>query len=307
MPSYASSLVRLLVAVPLLVAIAGCAGERSDAGAPVPGVVSPGVDQVWEQQAGVDPAVLQAWADFPVDRKPRPILLLGPAVRESGYHTDEAKIAFATGRLQLAAALPAGPAAIATTLPDGVYELPAVTAAQAYEQLRAVGSPQNAPDATPTPLRITKVTLGTASFDTDRGALTLPAWLFEAPDSFEPLAVPALAASAFWKHDAVVSPSFAEASVLSADGLTLSVQLPAPHPTACPGEPLLRYVAEVAESGSAVAVGVRSEVISIQPGARRDDCGYDMMLRSAQYEVKLAAPLGNRVLLGPGGGPVPVG
>lgn len=302
MPSYASCLVRSLVAVPLLLVIAGCAGERGDVVDVGPGIVQP----VGEVQ-GVEPGVLLAWAEFPVDRKPRPIVLLGQPVLESGYHTDDGKIAVATGRLQLDAALPVGPAAITTTLPDGVYELPSVSAEQAYEQLRALGSPKNAPDASPAPLRITKVSLGTASFRTDRGALTLPAWLFEAPDSFEPLAVPALAASAFWTYGEIGYPSFSGPTTLSADGLTLTVQLPAPHPTACPGDPLLRYVAEVVESGSAVAVGVRSEVISIQPGARRDDCGYDLMLRTAQYEVKLAAPLGNRVLLGPGGGPVPVG
>jgi hypothetical protein len=255
----------------------------------------------------VDPAVLDAWRNFPVTRTPRPILLLGEPLRETGYHTDDAKMAVATGRYELATTLPSTqPATSTATLPDGTFQLPIISAAQAYERLRGTGNPANAPGESPAPLQITRVELGTASFHTDRGALDLPAWLFHAPDSREPLAWPAPHPDAFWRLGDLPFAWDACDGRLAADAVTLTVTMPAPHPGACPGDPIYRYDPVVVEESTFVAVGVRPEIVSIAPGPRQDDCGYDLVLRMQQYTVTLATPLGNRVLVSSSGMPAAV-
>jgi hypothetical protein len=281
--------------------LAGCAPARSRGGeAGIGDPPGPG-------QSGVDPAILEAWRDFPVTRTPRPILLLGAPLRETGYHTGDAKLAVATGRYKLATTLPSTqPATSTATLPDGTFPLPIITAAQAYESLRGSGNPANAPDANPAPLLITRVELGMVPFPTDRGALDLPAWLFHAPESFEPLAWPAPHPDAFWHLGDLTFAGDTSDGRLAADTITLTVSMPAPNPGACPGDPIYRHHPVVLEESTAVAVGVRREIVSIAPGPRRDDCGYDLMLRVQPYTVTLAAPLGKRVLVSNSGEPVAV-
>jgi hypothetical protein len=280
--------------------LTGCGrgvGAGGDGGRVPTGLAEPGWD--------VDPAVLDAWRDFPVGRAPRPILLLGQPLRETGYHTGDAKLAVNTGRFELAATLPADqPATVNVTLPDGEFPLPIIPAAQAYDGVRGTGKPGNAPDANPKPLRITRVELGTASYDTDRGKLNLPAWLFHAPDSFEPLAWPAPRPEAFWRLGDLTYPS--TDARLAADGVTLTVTMAAPHPQACPGDPIYRHIPVVVESKTAVAVGLRREVVTVEPGPRRTDCMYDAMLRTQPYTFGLAVPLGNRVLVTSEGVPASV-
>jgi hypothetical protein len=276
--------------------LVGCGRPAGDGGS-VPMESEPGWD--------VDPAVLDAWRDFPVDRAPRPVVLLGQPLRETGYHTDDAKLAVATGRFDLAATLPAGqPATVTVTLPDGDVPLPIIPAAQAYERVRGLGKPENAAGANPTPLRITRVELGTAPYDTDRGQVNLPAWLFHAPDSFEPLAWPAPRPEVFWRLGELNYPGMQ--ARLAADGVTLTVTMAAPNPQACPGEPIFRHLPVVVESRTAVAVGVRREVVAVESGTRRTDCMSDLMLRSQPYDLTLAAPLGDRVLVGSDGAPAAV-
>lgn len=290
--------------VALASVLTGCAQPGTqDVGDPLPGVGS----AAGAPATGIDPAVLDAWRDFPVNRQPRPVVLLVAALRETGYRNDAAKLAVATGRYQLATKMPAThPATVTVKLPDGTFPLPVIGAAQAFERVRSTGKPENAPDATPAPLRITKVELGSAPFQTDRGLLTLPAWLFHAPDSMEPLAWPAVHPDSFWRFgDQSVTGDVGNGR-LAADGVTLTVSLPAPNPNTCPGDPVQRYVPVAVEKDTAVAVGVRVENVTTAPGTRRDDCGYDMMLRLQDYTFKLTAPLGNRVVIGSSGGPLAV-
>ncbi|MEU8004849.1 hypothetical protein AB0B66_27125 [Catellatospora sp. NPDC049111] len=283
-----------LAAGPLaaLLVLAGCAPVPSPEPAgtvPLVGAASPAADAA---------AQLARFAGFPVDRRPRPILLLGSRVREFGYTTGDAKIAMSQGRLKLQAQLPDGPATVGAVLSDGAFELPAISSRQAYELLAAVGDPKSAPDVSPPPLLITKVALGTAEFATDRGPRMLPAWLFTAPESIQPLAVAALADTAFWpvEHaDGVLNPAG-----LAADGVTLTLRLPAPGPP-CPGEPVREHTAEVVESAQAAVVRLRIAVVSPAATAGGEGCVRDAMLRTALYTVRLAQPLGNRVLLGASG------
>jgi hypothetical protein len=296
MPLIDLRLARLLSVMPLLALAAGCAPAGTSA-----------VGGSWptSEVVGGDAAQLAAWADFPIGRKPRPIILIGEVVRQAGYRSDSAKIAAMTGRFELGVALPAAPATVRVTLPDGAFSFPAITAQQAYETVRASGKPANAPDASAPPVKLTAVRLGTAAFAGDRGKLTLPAWLFDGPELLEPLAVPALPASAFWRpgefHLSVTDPA-----TIDGDGVTLTVMLPAADPGACPGYPIMRYTAISAESPAAVAVGLRKEVATIAPGTRVENCGGDLMLRMAPYVIELAAPLGGRIVVGPDGQPIPV-
>lgn len=276
-----------LLAAPLLV-LAGCA--------PVP-ARSPGtaVPPVAEASMTADVAArLARFADFPVDRKPRPILLLGGRVQEYGYTSGDAKIAMSQGKLKLQAELPDSPATVSAVLADGTFELPAITSRQAYDMLVAVGDPASAPDADPPPLVVTKVALGTAEFRTDRGPRLLPAWLFTAPESIQPLTVAALADTAFWPVES--TDGVMGSAGLAADGLTLTVRLATPPPP-CPGEPTHEYAAEAVETAKAAAVVLR--IVATSPAATPGSggCVRDAMLRTAEYTVRLAQPLGNRVLL----------
>ncbi|MEU8079006.1 hypothetical protein AB0B31_26635 [Catellatospora citrea] len=280
-----------LLAVPLLV-LAACAP------APGPGAAAPLVGEAAAPDDVRD--LLARFADFPVDRTPRPIVLFHGTVKESGYTSDDAKIAMSQGRLELRTTLPGSPATVRVALPDGTVELPAISARQAYDRLVAVGDPAGAPGASPPPLQVTKVALGEAEFGTDRGPMTLPAWLFTAPESLQPLAVAALADDAFWP----VEPTgeLLTATGLAADGMTLTVRLPAPD-VPCPGQPVTEYAAEAVESATAVAVRLR--IVATSPAATPGggvDCARDAMMRFAQYPVRLARPLGNRLLLSASGG-----
>jgi hypothetical protein len=60
------------------------------------------------------------------------------------------------------------------------------------------------------------------------------------------------------------------------------------------------------ESTTAVAVGVRSEIVSVAPGPPRDDCGYRAIARTAEYRLRLTAPLGDRLLVDSDGAVIPV-
>ncbi len=288
-------------AAALAVTLAGCARGTGMARSGDGATVAP------QAPGDLDPAVLDGWRDFPVSRVPRPILLIDPPPRETGYRTGDAKLAVSMGRYDLAAPLPSGgPATVEVHLPEGTFGLPVITAQQAYDRMRATGNAANFPGTEPVPLRITQVELGTAPFRTDRGEFTLPAWLFHAPDSFDPLAWPALHPDAFWRLGDLPPAGSTSDGHLAADGVTLTVTMPAPYPGACPGDPIYTYDPVLAESGTTVVVGVRPRVVSTAPGSHRDDCGYDAMLRLQPYQIRLAAPLGNRVLVSQSGGPVPV-
>ncbi|WP_155372621.1 hypothetical protein [Catellatospora vulcania] len=275
-----------LLAVPVLV-LAGCAR------APEPALAVP---MVGEATAPADAeALLAQFADFPVERTPRPILLFSGRVMEYGYTSGDAKIAVSLGRLALRAELPDSPATVRATLHDGAFELPAISARQAYDMLLAVGDPKSAPDANPAPLAITKVTLGEAEFSTDRGLRKLPAWLFTAAESFQPIAVLALADTAFWPAERMKG-AMGPAG-LAADGVTLTVRLTTPGPP-CPGRLANQYEAEVVESAKAALVRLR--IVATPPAASPgtpEGCARFAKLYTEEFTVRLAQPLGNRVLL----------
>jgi hypothetical protein len=131
-------------------------------------------------------AALRLWRTFPVQAKPRPIVLLrGENVLDppSGFRTGQAKLAYIQGRFVLRAPLPPGPATA------GGFRL--VSAAAAYRSLAPLGRPGLAEVP---PLIVTAVHLGTATFMTDRGPVRLPTWQFSFQGVTDPASVRAVAA-----------------------------------------------------------------------------------------------------------------
>ncbi|HEY2949903.1 MAG TPA: hypothetical protein VGJ53_16135 [Micromonosporaceae bacterium] len=250
---------------------------------------------------------LEAWRDFPVDQRPRPIVLIGDPLVEPGYRTGEAKTAVGAGRLELAATQPEAPPTVPVDLPDGHFDMPVLPAADAIDQIRRAGDP----NAAVKPLRVTGVELGAAEFRTDRGRLHLPAWLLHAPDALGPLAWPAVDTSVLWPYKAVFGTPHSRmiaagnGGALDADGVTLTLRLPAPH-APCPGNPTERTVVELTESSTAVEVELRTEPGSPAADSPRPDCATWGALTLADYTIRLTAPLGNRVVVDPAGNPLPV-
>jgi hypothetical protein len=217
-----------------------------------------------------------------------------PKLPDGGFADADAKEAALAGRYELAAVLPAGPPpTVRVTLPDGAVELPSITAQDAVDALSAV---QIEPSGNT--LRITRVELGTVTFDSDRGPLPLPAWLFTADGAKGPIAWPAIADSVFWPREPtdLVMTGVAHRG---ADPRTVQVTLAAPPGQGCPGDPRSRYEPAVLESPSAVVVGLRAVPDGVVPGTPVPDCAVPAVGRTAEYSVTLASPLGGRVLLAP--------
>lgn len=291
-------------------ALSGCGREGSAIGdGPGQAVGGPG----GALPSGPDGSVLEAWRDFPAGRHPRPIVLMGSRIQDAGYTTGQAKMAAVAGAYHLVTRLPdPPPATVPVTLPDGTVRLPTIDAASALDLLRGRGGSSGVvrPKITPSaPLAITDIEYGTASFLTDRGPRTLPAWLFHTADEIGPTAVLALAPEAVWPLDGAARPvpialSLTHATV-SADGLTLTVTLAA-APEPCPGQPIVRYAGVAVESSTAVAVGLTGTVTGTRSPVPGRPCAQALVYRTAAYRIHLAAPLGGRVLLDSAGKIIPV-
>lgn len=278
-PSYRKVPVALLAVLALLVAGCGSGGGRLGE------VVT----------LGGDPAgALARWRTFPAGADPRPLVLVTSAVSGpfSSAGPDRSKESLVASTVDLAASLPASPAIV------GGY--PVVPPKQAVERLRAV---VKLDASTNTPLRILSVALDRADFDTDRGRRRLPAWRFDLEPFHERVWVVAVDAPALWSHrpERAHDPGF-PATVLS-DGRTLTYQfLGAREDSGFCG---VRYTAGATESPSAVVIEVRGVDTGepLPPGAVSGACPAAVR---RTVTVRLAAPLGGRVLLTADGAPVAV-
>lgn len=224
------------------------------------------------------------WGGFPVHRKPRPIVLLHgmPAFRRRhGKPTDVKPPTLPTDPP------PIGPTA-EVRLWDGMAVLPTIDARTALTAMAAK-------TAVP-PLRITRVDFGAAQFDTDRGQLTLPAWLFYPENTADPLMWPALDPKVFWHFDKTQGDEPSGSRVTKVDGLKLTVLLPFPNEP-CQGKPAPQYHGEARESDTSVMVAAIPE--------HATGCAPDSSTL-APFDVTLARPLGNRVLVDGAGRPIPV-
>lgn len=208
----------------------------------------------------------EAWARFPADREPRPLVLLGPAARPGGFPDGQTKMAFLRGAVQAAPGFPA-----------------AVLQAMRQEPAGYAGPP----------LRLTTATLGTAEFATDRGRQELPAWQVRARHVPEPMWVldPAIIELTWQPPEPAPVGWQGSAATLDPGGCTLTM--------AFTGSPHVSYPdVDVLESGAAVAVlPVPSQ---LAPG------WYTTVGQRREVTVTLDRPLGVRVLLDGRGSPVMV-
>lgn len=227
---------------------------------------------------------LHAWAGFPVQRSPRPLVLLhgdvlGP---DDGFPTTAAKDAYGNGEINAPASWPATPASS--------MGYPIVGASGAFKKLTTSRTSSH-PIGTPPPLSTTGVQLGTGQFLTDRGYRTLPAWIFSFSGVDNPAKVLAVGPSAIYSAAVTrggTSPAQMSATVDAGGRHLVANFAGAPAGT---GPCTASYTLAIRESKQAVAV----ELISHTHGSPYASCFKIAYLRHATAE--LTAPLGARVVV----------
>ncbi|HKO26518.1 MAG TPA: hypothetical protein VJU80_03605 [Solirubrobacteraceae bacterium] len=244
-------------------------------------------------------AALALWRAFPVSANPRPIVPLGEGLvidPSTGFPDEAAKIAYEEGRFALHARLPGSVGSFG--------RFTEISATAAYHRLRAIAVHER--DKVP-PLIVTGVDIGTATFETDRGRMRLPAWRFFFKGVANPASVLALG-----RPDLFVPPpphrfgppgpgnSIEASAKVSPSGKTITLSFvggPAGH---APCDDSYR-VSAVADR-RAVAFTITTIAVPVPPG---EACPAIGLIRTAV--VHLRRPLGARVLVSASdGGAVPV-
>ncbi len=286
---------RRAVLVLVVLALAGC-GSRGAAKNATPPVTAPAPTSTTSTTTPI-PATdrsaledaLQTWTSFPVHASPRPLVLTTDPVAApaSGFATDDAKEAFLSGLFTAPARLPAAPSEA------GGYEVVgAVGAVGALAFMRASGSRAPGQTHPPSPLVVDAVRFGSASFGTDRGRRTLPAWFFSFRGVQDPSAVLAVAPSLRF-FPAGVTPGTAQLDArIAPDGRTLTVTFTGSPPG--PGPCGLDYTIDQLATDTAVAITVRP-LAHEPPLPPHVACPLIGAIR--HQAVTLAAPLGDRVLV----------
>ena len=147
----------------------------------------------------------------------------------------------------------------------------------------------------PAPLPITSLRLSAALFATDRGRVSLPAWLVTFDGVPDPVRVLAVAPGSRFASPSSATrlPSTVVAQVGTADEATVVLTVPGSPSRSGPCG--ATYRADVAESPVAVAVDVTE---MSRPASRtHGDVVCTGIAVDRQLTVKLAAPLGDRVLV----------
>jgi hypothetical protein len=241
---------------------------------------------------------LSLWQDFPAQSSPRPLVLAGPAIVNpaNGFPIGDDKLAYISGHFT-----------VATTLPGGSstwQQQPLITAAQALADLRNSGEGS----LTGASLSIMAVTLSTATFSTDRGRRSLPAWAFRFAGVRDPASVLAIAPANRWPKTPPPSQdpeSFAARIAPGGHTVTLTFIGAAAGTGPCDAQ----YAADIAQSSTAVVVSVR-EIPSAtsQPAPSGDVAmGCDDVGYRRELTVTLTPGLGGRVLIDSYGAPIPAG
>jgi hypothetical protein len=240
---------------------------------------------------------LVAWQGFPADRVPRPIVLLDDLPRSPGFSDNDAKIAAVCHRFAPPAQPlpPDVPASASASWADGTAATySAISASEAYAAMSIVpASMKGAECDAAVPLAATAARLGTFGFNTDRGTAQMSAWLFTFPGALGEIGYPAIAESAFWGK--VKTVGFGSGTTVSADGLVLNFWFYGAPSGNGPCD--ANYTAAVAESVSAVAIAMQ-----MMPGqAQSGDVACPAIAQSRSVTVKLARPLGGRVVIAASG------
>ena len=186
------------------------ASSASTTALPPPNVGEETADALMPKDVVVDP---EQWSRFPATADPRPLVLTEQYVIEQvgqrGYiDNEDAKAAVGSGAIDLPADIPVSP------LTAGGFPLLSATDAVA-RNYRRLGSDPNSPR-----VGATKVALGIAPFQTDRGPQELPAWRLTFPNVEGSVAILAVADSAIFEWTGIGS---TEQAKLSADGRTITL------------------------------------------------------------------------------------
>ena len=260
----------------------------TETGAPSPRSSKPGT------ASGTGPQhALQLWSNFPVGANPRPLVLTGDEVQEPGFHTDAGKMAFLAGDFALAAHLP--------TPPTHALGFPIRSAASALTELRGKHPPseQSAPD------KITGVRLTTSPFSTDRGVRALPAWAFTLQGATAPAYVLAVEPNVRWPHTTVPATAPADPTqvtvTIGSDDRHLTFDFYAGGlPGTGPCE--ANYAAHITQSTTAIVIQISQLPAPSGPSAVQT-CTAD--LHSRTVTTTIGQGVGNRVLIGATGAPLP--
>ena len=232
---------RGLVAIAAVsVLLSGCASSNAQL---APGHSQPTAD------------ALNLWKDFPADSSARPLVLTGPTIDDpsTGFPPGDDKLAYMSGQFTMATALPGGSSTW--------HQQQLITADQALAELRSSG--QGAP-LTSAALSVTAVQLGTATFSTDRGQRSLPAWVFRFAGVSDPASVLAIGAANRWPK--VPRPSQENgnlAAKIAPDGDTVTITFIGASAGTGPCE--AQYAADTAQSDTAVVVFGKGTASGHQP------------------------------------------
>jgi hypothetical protein len=234
-----------------------------------------------------------AWADFPVNATPRPVVLLGQVIDDphTGFHDGDSKLAYIEGRLKLATTLPDAPAT-----QDG-YELRSAAAA-----VHLMQNPEGKNAPTSATLQITDIQLVEHIFPTDRGERALPAWQFGIAGVDDPAFVLAIAPSE--QFDPVPGRGDGGPSItVGADGRDLTVPFIARHTSTGPCDAGFTQTLQVIETPNVVVLNVQT--IIEQPSAAPSPAACGLVGHIPQPDpgqpatrtVSLDHPLGARVVI----------
>ncbi len=238
-------------------------------------------------------AALAAWRDFPANANPRRIIIFNRSLDHfgpSGFSSEpDRKIVWVCNKFVLAGSIRLTDTAPfrASAGPSATY--PSIGSARAYSELMA-GRPQTTQQpecATSRPFVIATVRWANAGFPTDRGTMTMSAWLFDLAEVDAYLAYSAVDPSAFWGGG--VTAAEGRGGRISADGRTVKIAVGNAEPGPCGTD----YTASAAESESAVAVAVKAYPHA-SPG---QPVICPLVYRVSYIAIKLKAPVGGRVLL----------
>lgn len=230
-------------------------------------------------------AALDAWASFPVERSPRPIVLTSDPVTApaSGFPSTSSKEAFARGSFVEPSALPEAPASA------GGY--PVIGALDAFGVMRDEGSPPGGGPASPIePLSINRIEFGSSTFSTDRGVLNLPAWMFFFDGLPEPAAVLAVAPEARFDTPAESRHRLSLDASVEPDDRTVTVRFVGEREGT--GPCTADYTIDHAESSTGVAIRVLEHPHPPNEGVACTALGY-----MRQATIRLEEPIGSRVLI----------
>ena len=214
-----------------------------------------------------------------------------------GFSSDEAKEAFGNGNLVYTGPPPSGtPAGVITWADGSKTKVPVLSEAQVFSALKNNVEWGRCPGCKTTPLAVTGAQPASMPFPTNRGGASVPAWAFTIDGANGPVSQAAIPPGSYVLEDSVRPPAenlaplgtafvgTAEADLWDDDGRTLEVML-----ASRPCDPAGTWGGLVAEVGDVVVVG--GWIHDPHPGAACPN------LTGSQVLVRLAGPLGDRVIL----------